>query len=130
MTEFETQAKIQVSDDVLTEMEEQGFTYLHCTYFTTPIYHGGWWVNIYKSTYLVGDDGTELPMIHALNIPISPERHYLKKFGDSLTFTLVFPALPKTWKVFHCIEKCSGCDGLSAHNITKNNSGAYRVIMS
>ena len=103
MTQFETHTKIEISNDVLTDMEEQGFTYLHCTYFTSPRFCAGWWVNLHKSTYLVGDDGSYLPMFDALNIPIAPERHYLKNFGDSLTFTLVFPALPKTWTVFDCI---------------------------
>ena len=133
MIEFDTEkhTSIVVSDDLLTSAEEEGFTYLHCTYFTSPKYNAGWWVNIYLTSYLVDcASGERLNLMDALEIPIAPARHYLKKKGDCLRFTLIFPMVPKTWKSFDFLESCGSTDGLSIKNISRNNSGVYKVMIS
>ncbi len=116
-----------MSNDLLESFEENGFTYLHCTYITSPKFIGGWWVNIHETSYLVNGTNEKLAMLNALNIPLAPKRHCLKKFGDSLKFTLVFPAVPKDWETFDFIEFCDGINGLSIKNITRNNTGVYKV---
>ena len=144
LIQFDTEkyVNIEVSNDLLLSAEEEGFTYLHCTYHTSPKYSGGWWVNINEASYLIDTTtGEELKLLQALNIPMAPERHYLKRFGDSLQFTLMFPAIPKTWKIFDFIEKTrptithkngafEASDGLAIRNIARNNSGVYRVVIS
>jgi len=144
LIQFDTEkyVSIEVTDGFLLSAEEEGFTYLHCTYRTSPKYSGGWWVNINEASFLVDSiNGEELKLLQALNIPIAPERHYLKKFGDSLQFTLIFPVIPKPWKTFDFIEMTrpafgisngtiEASDGLAIKNITRNNSGVYRVVIS
>lgn len=144
-----TYTKIEVSNDILTDYEEAGYTYLHCTYFTSPRYHGGWWVNITEDCVLTNGDAS-LKMLNAMNIPLAPKKHYFKKFGDSLQFTLIFPAIPDSWTTFDfkeytqrqrfverkfdpemgiITESVQESGGLFIHNITRNNSGVYRVLI-
>ena len=39
--------------------EEEGFNYLHCTYYTSPKYIAGWWDNIWKTSYLTSNASTD-----------------------------------------------------------------------
>ena len=120
---------IEIDNEILQSAEEQSYTFLHCKYTTSPEYLDGWWVNIYKTSCLICRGANEnLEMLHALNIPLAPEKHYFKRFGDTLTFTLIFPKVPKTWNVFDFIEK-SGGGGLRVLGIRRNSSGIYRVAI-
>ena len=128
--EFDTEKyiSIEVSNDLLEFTEEEGFTYLHCTYYTSPKYIAGWWVNIWKTSYLTSNSSTDrLQLLQAIGVPYAPEKAYLKRKGDFLKFTLIFPAVPKDWKVFNFIEACGGDNGLSISNISRNNTGVYKV---
>jgi hypothetical protein len=131
MFEYDTRTytKIEISNDLLQDFEEEGFTYLHCTYYTSPKYESGWWVNIYPTSFLMGGNNQKLEMLHAINIPIAPEKHYLKKFGDYLKFTFIFPKIPTSWKLFDFIEECTSGNGLAVYNIPRNNVGAYNVVV-
>lgn len=127
MIEFDTlkYEKVEVSNDLLTSAEEAGYTYLHCTYTVNK--EGGAWINIWKSSYLV-NDGVELKLVDAVNIPYSPEKHILFNFGDTFNFTLIFPAVPKDWATFDFIERCeNNITGFNIKNIVRNETGAYRV---
>lgn len=120
--------KISADDALLEQAEESSFTMLYCKYITSPKYTAGWWVNIWKTSYLVNSSTNEsLALLNAINIPLAPEKHYLKKFGDSLDFVLVFPKIPAHWQVFNFIEKCNNEEGLAINGIVKNNTGIYRV---
>lgn len=134
MIEFDTTQyeSISVLDDVRTSSEERGYTYLHCTFYTSPKYTWGWWVNIFLTSYLVDKLSTDrLELIDAINIPISPDKHYLKHKGDCLNFTLVFPHIPKNWIMFDFIEIVKyGAEGMRINNIARNNSGVYKVVIS
>jgi len=133
LIEFDTRKyeKIEVSNDLLESLEEEGFTYLHCTYYTSPKYVANWWVNIWKTSYLKSAASSDrLQLLTAIGIPYAPKRAYLKRKGDFLKFTLIFPAVPKYWKVFDFIEICGGDSGLSISNITRNETGVYKVRIS
>jgi len=138
ITQFDTEHQIEIEEGLLEGFEEEGYTYLHCTCYTSPKYSSGWWICINESTYLINSGSNEkLKLLNAINIPLSPEKHYFKKLGDSLRFTLVFPALPKDWKNFNLIEIVTpiralyeGSDGFSIINIRRNNTGVYKVKIS
>ena len=120
--------EIEVSEALLTSYEEEGYTYLHCVYYTSPKYSWGWWVNMDAGCHLVSAVSTEkLALIKAINIPMSPARHYLKRKGDCLNFTLIFPRVPDDWTVFHFREPSFSGDGLSISHIARNTSGVYRL---
>lgn len=126
-----TEHKIIIEDELLEGVEESPFTMLYCNYTTSPKFISGWWVNIWKTSYLVNRGLSEtLELLNAINIPYAPGRHYFKKFGDTLKFVLIFPQVPKHWYVFDFIEKCKGEDGLTINGIKKNSSGIYRVTIS
>ena len=147
--EFDTESyiSIEVSNDLLTSFEEEGFTYLHCTYVTSPRYTSGWWVNICENCVLTNGK-EEIKMLNAMSIPLSPKKHFFKKLGNSLQFTLIFPAVPKSWDTFDFIEytkdtravegkidleagiitqKIVESKGLYINNITRNSTGVYKV---
>ena len=149
MIQFDTESyvSIEVSNDLLESFEEEGFTYLHCTYITSPRYISGWWVNICENCVLTNAE-EEIKMLNAMNIPLSPNKHFFKKFGDSLQFTLIFPAVPKSWDSFDFIEYTTNTrtvegnidlaagiisrnivesKGLYINNITRNSTGVYKV---
>jgi len=80
------------------------------------------------SCHLVSAVSTEkLALIKAINIPMAPARHYLKRKGDCLNFTLIFPRVPDDWTVFHFREPSVSGDGLSISHIARNTSGVYRL---
>ena len=117
-----------MDNDLLELTEEEGYTYLHCTYYTSPKWEAGWWVNIWKTSYLTSSASTDrLQLIQAIGIPYAPDRLKLKRKGDFAKFTLIFPAVPKDWKRFNFIEVCGGSGGLSISNISRNSTGVYKV---
>ncbi len=118
-----------VTSELLEQVEESSFTVLHCKYTTSPRFTGGWWVNIWNTSHLTCG-GESLPLLHAINIPLAPQRHYLKNFGDSLRFALFFPKLPAHWSRFDFIERCGSHKGLVARGIKRNGSGIYRVTVA
>ena len=116
---------------ISTSAEDMHYTTLNCRYTTSPKYNCGWWVNIYKPSYLVDMiSGKRLEMISAFNIPLAPQRHYLKSLGNSLSFTLVFPQVPKDWLIFQFIEGGIAENPLSSGPIARNEDGVYNVIVS
>ena len=121
--------KIEISEDLLTCYEEEGYTYLHCTFHCNRV--GGIWINIYKTSFLVNGK-TKLGLIHALNIPYPPAVKVLSNRGDSHNFTLVFPAIPKDWETFDFSERAGRgkMNFDTIRNIRRNNSGVYKVIIT
>ncbi|HOY30260.1 MAG TPA: hypothetical protein PKW80_00125 [Bacteroidales bacterium] len=123
--------KLKTGINIKTSIEDMHYTTLNCRYTASPKYKFGWWVNIYKPSYLVDlISGQRLEMISAFNIPLAPERHYLKSFGNSLCFTLVFPQIPKDWFIFKFVEGGTPENALSSGLITRNESGMYNAIVS
>jgi len=130
MIQYDTEkyTSIEVSNDLLESTEEEGFTYLHCTYYTSPNWDAGWWINIWKTSYLSSNTSSDkLELLNAIGVPLAPDKVYLKGKGDYIKFTLIFPAVPKDWSIFNFIELCGGSNGLSISNINRNNTGVYKV---
>ena len=130
MIQFDTKTNtaIEVCNDLILDAEEDGFTYLNCTYITSPKYDSDWWVNIQPNSYLTsGDIIDSLIMTHAINIPLAPQKHYLSNFGDFLKLTLIFPSVPKNWDSFNFYEADKSSSSLCIRNIKRNNTGVYHV---
>ena len=125
----ETNKFIVKGGDLLNNVEEEGFTRLHCKYTTTSKYLSDWKVHIHKTSYLINNTSAEkLRLLHAINIPLAPESHNLKKLGGSLNFILIFPAIPKSWIKFDFIENAAcSCDGFNIRDLERNSSGIYRI---
>ncbi len=101
-------------------------TRIHCLYRTSDRYTSNWWINIAKTTFLINSTtGDRLELLGVKNIPYFPARHFLKNYGDTVNFTLVFPPVPKNWASFHCVEIIKSNNCLSIHNINRNDSGVY-----
>jgi hypothetical protein len=121
--------KIKTEVEVFTSVEDSHYTTLHCRYTTSPKYGSGWWVNICENSFLEDVvSGSRIKMISAFNIPFSPAKHYFKKYGESLSFILVFPHVPKDWAAFKFIEVTSGSP-LSSAGILRKDSGVYSVTV-
>lgn len=84
-------------------------TIIQMKYYAQPKYVHGGWVRIQPETIIRHSDTDEtLPMIQAVNIPVSPQKHHFKHPLESLSFQLIFPAIPKHWKKIDLIEKEPG----------------------
>jgi hypothetical protein len=60
---------------------------------------------------------------------VAPERHMFKWPGEEKRFTLCFPVLPKSWKVFDLVEKTGDNEGFVYRNIKRNDSGVYKLSL-
>ena len=113
-----------------TVWEEAGYTLIHCTYVAKAIYVNGGWINIWPSTWLEPDaSGDRLLLLHALEIPLAPARHYFKAAGQVKRFTLVFPQLPESWDYFTLKEQTDTGLGFVVSNIRRNSWGVYHVTL-
>ena len=56
--------------------------------------------NVQRGTYIKASGTSKLFFIKAENIAIAPNKNEYKKYGESLKFALIFPALPKGTKKF------------------------------
>ena len=115
-----------VVHSLLSSCEEQEQTIIHCNYVSKEKYVNGGWVNIYPTTYLVCEHES-LALVHAENIPLAPQVHVFKKAGELKRFSLIFPAVPKSWASFDFIEKSNSANGFKVHNIKRNNTGIYEI---
>ena len=121
---------VKIDQKTLQQLEEsykeEAQTLVHCNYVSKRKYTNGGWVNNYPTTFLVNDNEV-IPLLYAINIPLSPNIHVFKSAGELKQFTLVFPTIPKEWESFSLIENCNDHDGFVVINIERNNSGVYEV---
>ena len=126
-----TKHDVQIDDEtrnlLLESFPEEGATLVHCHYVSPRKYINGGWVNINRTTYLRANNGQEVSLLHALNIPVAPGRHFFNKSGEYKKFTLCFPQLPKDWTVFEMVEESRTGEGFKVTGIKRNESGVYDV---
>ena len=108
--------------------QEEAQTIVHCSYVPKGVYADGSWVNIYPTTYLVNNK-QKLPLVHAENIPMSPQMHIFNKPAELKQFILIFPSIPKDWESFSLLENCGDHEGFVVDNIKRNNSGVYQITL-
>ena len=85
---------------------DDNYTRIDFIYISPKHYTNGGWVQICGEAF-IRPSGTDKKyyLIKSINIPIAPNKHYFKKSGQLLQFSLLFPALPKTVTEIDIIEK-------------------------
>lgn len=84
---------------------DDDYTRIDFLYRASSYYENGGWVQISRLTFIrmVGSE-QKLRLLKAVNIPITPTKHYFKSTHDMLAYTLYFPALPKNCEKIDIIE--------------------------
>jgi hypothetical protein len=73
--------------------------------YRNPYDYSGW-IQISRNSFIrVAGSQVKLGLVKAVNIPIAPTKHFFKRKGDYLAYTLYFPALPKGTKKIDIIER-------------------------
>ena len=86
------------------EMDDE-FTRIDFIVFATSPAFNWEWVSILPTTFIrIAGLKEKLTLVKAVNIAVSPSRHYFKKRTDLLPYTLYFPALPKSTTTIDIIE--------------------------
>jgi hypothetical protein len=82
------------------------YTRIDFNYRSSDEYINGGWIQMERNSF-IRDTLTKrtYPLLFALNIPIAPQKHHFQRKGQAHTYTLVFPALPKSTKSIDIIEK-------------------------
>ena len=93
-------AKIQTID-----LNEE-YTRIDFKYTSSQEYINGGWIQMERNSFIRDTlSKRTYPLLFALNIPIAPEKFYFQRKGQSHSYTLVFPPLPKSTKAIDIIEK-------------------------
>ena len=119
------------SKEILNPVAEQE-TLIECTYTTNPKFHSDWWINMNSETFLYNINFKKILKLRRMeNIASAPDKTYLENKGDSVTFKLIFPPIPKEWDVFSLIEfTIEGENGFEIEHIKRNDTGRYyKMIM-
>ena len=82
------------------------YTRIDFIYRSPDHYINGGWIQMEGTAYIspVGS-GMKYRLVQAINIPITPIKHYFKREGEFHTYTLIFPALPTSTEKIDIIEK-------------------------
>jgi hypothetical protein len=92
--------------DVLRITQEDELTRIDFAYRSSPKYINGGWVQIERESFIRPvNTGMRLTLVQAVNIPIAPTKHWFKKAGDCLYYTLYFPKLPDDAVAIDIIER-------------------------
>ncbi len=119
---------IEVTDDLLTLYMEEGFTYIHCTYFASEQAKKISKLNLSEDCYLYNVDTDErIHLFSALSIPIYPLKPKVIENASEFHFTLIFPYIPSDWNYFNLVEKRKKGKELSLSMIKRNDIGMYKI---
>lgn len=88
----------------------------------------GMGVRIWKTTYLVTEDGVKIPLLFWDGITLAPMWTPVFKKGN-YKFTLIFAGLPADCKVFSMVEQIPEPGGFEVRNIRRNKADVYNVTL-
>ncbi len=118
---IEIDEKIVGKTEIINDEEKQ--VIVHCHYILET------WskIRIWKTTYLCDNHSKyKSQLITAFNIPFYPVWKYVPG-GQSISFTLIFSALPKTCISFDLFEDIPQKNGFCVNSIKRNKSDVYDV---
>jgi hypothetical protein len=85
-------------------------------------------VRIWKTTFLLSDQGVKIPMLFWDGISLAPKWTPVFKNGF-FNFTLIFGGLPSECKVFSMLEEIPEPGGFEVKNIHRNKTDVYHVVI-
>jgi hypothetical protein len=115
---IEPEVKIEVKQEILEEKQ----VIVHCSMSCNP----GMLVRIWKSTYLLTEEGERIPLLYWDGISLFPQWTPIYHHG-TFNFTLIFAGLSSNCKVFSLIEEINQPGGFCVENIRRNRTDVYRV---
>jgi hypothetical protein len=84
-------------------------------------------LRLWKTTYLCSKDSFhKSKLIHHYNIALYPQWMQVK-LGQTIKFTLIFSALPKSCTHFDLIEQIPESGGFCYKNIKRNTTDVYHL---
>ena len=116
--------KTKVKNSVKPKIEEESQVIVHCS---IPC-EFGMGVRIWKTTFLITDDGQKIPLVHWEGITLAPQWTRIFHNG-AYNFTLIFKGLPKGCKLFTLKEEIPEPGGFVVINIPRNKTDVYRVTI-
>lgn len=118
----EPKHKTKVKIQTLVQEEKQ--VIVHCS---IPC-EVGMGVRIWKTTYLVTEEGLKVPLLFWDGITLAPMWTPVFKKG-LYKFTLIFAGLPADCKVFSMVEQIPEPGGFEVRNIRRNKTDVYHVTI-
>lgn len=128
MTTIISKPKIHVDEEILhyLQTEEQRTTIVHCRIFSPfPTL-----ARIWRSTYLVEENGRKVSLIKAFNIAMAPDWTWFVSENGVVCFTLLFEGLSKGCNLFHLLEDIDEPGGFYSGKIERNKTDVYVVELS
>ena len=114
--------KTKVQNKVKPNIDEERQVIVHCSISCEL----GLSIRIWKSTFLICEDGQKIPLVHWEGITLAPHWTHIYHNG-TYTFMLIFKGLPKGCKIFTLKEEISQPGGFSVTDIHRNKTDVYRV---
>jgi hypothetical protein len=116
--------KSKVKISVKPKIEEESQVIVHCS---IPC-EFGMGVRIWKTTFLICEDGQKIPIVHWEGISLAPL--WTRIFHNGVyNFTLIFKGLPKGCKKFTLKEEIPEPGGFVVSDIRRNKTDVYRVTL-
>lgn len=116
-----------VTPELLTNIEETGQVIVHASITCKAAWE---LVRIWQTTYLVDTESNrKSALLHVSNVAVAPNWTPIV-YGQTLRFTLVFEALPKSCSRFHFMEVISEPGGFLIENIQRNQSDVYQIDLT
>jgi hypothetical protein len=115
---------IKAENKIKPKVVEERQVIVHCSMPCMP----GMGVRIWKSTFLVTEDGSKIPLLFWEGISLAPE--WTPIFHDGMfQFTLIFGGFPSGCKVFSLKEIIPEPGGFEVHDIRRNKTDVYHVTI-
>ena len=87
---------IEVKTEIKTVNVNEDPLRIDFLYYANNEYINGGWVQIQPQTYIRAvNSETRYKLLHTINIPLAPQKHYFKSTKDMLFYSLLFPQVPK-----------------------------------
>jgi hypothetical protein len=115
----------EVKHEVNIQQAEEKQVIVHCS---MPCIWG-LKVRIWKTTYLITEDGQRMPLLFWDGISLYPQWTPVHHHGI-YQFTLIFAGLPSDCKVFSLVEEISEPGGFYVSDIHRNELDVYDVDLT